>query len=58
MSGAPKPAAAPAPAKKAPQYKPDQVEYYDARELAKVDYDRVPEKERMVEAGLPVEKEA
>ncbi|HET8538537.1 MAG TPA: (Fe-S)-binding protein [Anaeromyxobacter sp.] len=48
MSGAPKTAGAAAPAK-APQYKPDQVEYYRQEDLLKLDYRRLPEKDWMSE---------
>jgi len=48
MSGAPKTASPAAPAK-APQYKPDQAEYYRQEELLQVDYGRMPEKDWMSE---------
>jgi len=49
MSGAPKTGQAATAQPKAPQYKPDQVEYYRKEELLQVDYDRVPEKDWMTE---------
>lgn len=48
MSGGPKIAAA--PAQGASRYKPDQVEYYRAEELAKVDHDHVPARDWMSES--------
>jgi Fe-S oxidoreductase len=48
MSGAPKPDAQKAAAK-APQYKPDQMQYYDREKLLRIDYRDTPEKDWMRE---------
>jgi Fe-S oxidoreductase len=42
MSGATKPAPAAPPAKAPPEHKPDQMEYYDPGELARIDYAKTP----------------
>jgi Fe-S oxidoreductase len=49
MSGAPKPTAAPAGEKKKEQFKPDQMEYYNAEKLVQINYASTPEKSWMKE---------
>jgi Fe-S oxidoreductase len=49
MSGAPKPTAAPAGEKKKEQFKPDQMEYYNAEKLVQINYASTPEKGWMKE---------